>query len=219
MEPRKFFLLQHQHTTSGSAQECRRRAAAGPSANHNRIINTRRHGAIKRQNAKALKRELVGCARNDKQKRPRASSWAFEELRKLLGEDGAQHGILSTVEQLQQAQIEHCRRAFRPIGNLQASIFVRRRGGQDRGVKSKLIFVVWRESAREQSEIHVILVSFNTDRATRFALQIHVRQVSLHEIIPRGRSVDPHISRSEEHTSELQSRFGISYAVFCLKKK
>jgi len=25
--------------------------------------------------------------------------------------------------------------------------------------------------------------------------------------------------RSEEHTSELQSRFGISYAVFCLKTK
>ena len=24
--------------------------------------------------------------------------------------------------------------------------------------------------------------------------------------------------RSEEHTSELQSRFGIPYAVFCLKK-
>src|ERR1043166_10029130 len=29
----------------------------------------------------------------------------------------------------------------------------------------------------------------------------------------------PHAIRSEEHTSELQSRFGISYAVFCLKKK
>jgi len=27
------------------------------------------------------------------------------------------------------------------------------------------------------------------------------------------------MQRSEEHTSELQSRFGISYAVFCLKKK
>src|ERR1043166_9755978 len=27
-----------------------------------------------------------------------------------------------------------------------------------------------------------------------------------------------HEDRSEEHTSELQSRFGISYAVFCLKK-
>src|ERR1043166_856575 len=25
------------------------------------------------------------------------------------------------------------------------------------------------------------------------------------------------LARSEEHTSELQSRFGISYAVFCLK--
>ena len=28
----------------------------------------------------------------------------------------------------------------------------------------------------------------------------------------------PH-ARSEEHTSELQSRIDISYAVFCLKKK
>src|ERR1043166_9950663 len=27
------------------------------------------------------------------------------------------------------------------------------------------------------------------------------------------------LPRSEEHTSELQSRFGISYAVFCLKNK
>src|SRR3546814_2311634 len=29
----------------------------------------------------------------------------------------------------------------------------------------------------------------------------------------------PHIRRSEEHTSELQSLMRISYAVFCLKKK
>src|ERR1043166_4881267 len=29
----------------------------------------------------------------------------------------------------------------------------------------------------------------------------------------------PRTHRSEEHTSELQSRFGISYAVFCLKKE
>ena len=33
---------------------------------------------------------------------------------------------------------------------------------------------------------------------------------------PMGRKI---FSRSEEHTSELQSQFRISYAVFCLKKK
>src|SRR3546814_17199218 len=31
--------------------------------------------------------------------------------------------------------------------------------------------------------------------------------------------IDPQTSRSEEHTSELQSLMRISYAVFCLKKK
>src|SRR3546814_1770090 len=30
---------------------------------------------------------------------------------------------------------------------------------------------------------------------------------------------DPDLTRSEEHTSELQSLMRISYAVFCLKKK
>src|SRR3546814_10730213 len=35
-----------------------------------------------------------------------------------------------------------------------------------------------------------------------------------------GYATDPHYaSRSEEHTSELQSLMRISYAVFCLKKK
>src|SRR3546814_7964035 len=34
-----------------------------------------------------------------------------------------------------------------------------------------------------------------------------------------GRPFDPHIGRSEEHTSEIQSLMRISYAVFCLKKK
>src|SRR3546814_4249535 len=32
-------------------------------------------------------------------------------------------------------------------------------------------------------------------------------------------TVSPSMSRSEEHTSELQSLMRISYAVFCLKKK
>src|SRR3546814_4725379 len=36
------------------------------------------------------------------------------------------------------------------------------------------------------------------------------------QALPQGAAVD---SRSEEHTSELQSLMRISYAVFCLKKK
>src|SRR3546814_6224929 len=35
----------------------------------------------------------------------------------------------------------------------------------------------------------------------------------------QGKKVSPVCSRSEEHTSELQSLMRISYAVFCLKKK
>src|SRR3546814_1585521 len=40
-----------------------------------------------------------------------------------------------------------------------------------------------------------------------------MQQTSCHR--PRGRQA----TRSEEHTSELQSLMRISYAVFCLKKK
>src|SRR3546814_8182559 len=36
---------------------------------------------------------------------------------------------------------------------------------------------------------------------------------------PQGRAAAECLSRSEEHTSELQSLMRISYAVFCLKKK
>src|SRR3546814_2385213 len=35
----------------------------------------------------------------------------------------------------------------------------------------------------------------------------------------RGAAADRRATRSEEHTSELQSLMRISYAVFCLKKK
>src|SRR6186713_222758 len=37
--------------------------------------------------------------------------------------------------------------------------------------------------------------------------------------VPRTSPVRPSPRRSEEHTSELQSHSGNSYAVFCLKKK
>src|SRR3546814_4415273 len=40
----------------------------------------------------------------------------------------------------------------------------------------------------------------------------------LHEFLS-GHHAECSVSRSEEHTSELQSLMRISYAVFCLKKK
>src|SRR3546814_7521156 len=43
--------------------------------------------------------------------------------------------------------------------------------------------------------------------------------VSARAAMPRGPFPPPRPSRSEEHTSELQSLMRISYAVFCLKKK
>src|ERR1044071_1040587 len=46
-------------------------------------------------------------------------------------------------------------------------------------------------------------------RSTRF-----LKNLGLHVV-----GVDINQDRSEEHTSELQSRVDISYAVFCLKKK
>src|SRR3546814_9696722 len=39
------------------------------------------------------------------------------------------------------------------------------------------------------------------------------------EVADVGRLIGEAASRSEEHTSELQSLMRISYAVFCLKKK
>src|SRR3546814_17877434 len=44
----------------------------------------------------------------------------------------------------------------------------------------------------------------------------HQMKLSRRRGLPEGRRC---LSRSEEHTSELQSLMRISYAVFCLKKK
>src|SRR3546814_2761670 len=45
----------------------------------------------------------------------------------------------------------------------------------------------------------------------------NLRTPSISAVLTPGPSLEP--SRSEEHTSELQSLMRISYAVFCLKKK
>src|ERR1043166_10316460 len=72
----------------------------------------------------------------------------------------------------------------------------------------------------------VVCFFFFNDTATT-----EIYTLSLHDALPicpqrdagvgarRPGGDRPESMRSEEHTSELQSRFGISYAVFCLKKK
>src|SRR3546814_7506653 len=51
-----------------------------------------------------------------------------------------------------------------------------------------------------------------------FALVIEVLMPPLRRVAP-VRNDEPATTRSEEHTSELQSLMRISYAVFCLKKQ
>src|SRR5213075_3596594 len=58
---------------------------------------------------------------------------------------------------------------------------------------------------------------------TRHTLSLHdalpISPIARPSRISRGRCSCARSPRSEEHTSELQSRLVISYAVFCLKKK
>src|SRR6059058_6701628 len=69
---------------------------------------------------------------------------------------------------------------------------------------------------------------FNDPATTEIYTSLHT--LSLHDALPISEhalehAVEPdprggeRARRSEEHTSELQSRNDISYAVFCLKKK
>src|SRR3546814_2684978 len=59
--------------------------------------------------------------------------------------------------------------------------------------------------------------------ATAFCTVIDLRalsrRMSMGRFMPAITSISPAFSRSEEHTSELQSLMRISYAVFCLQKK
>src|SRR6188768_4536055 len=77
----------------------------------------------------------------------------------------------------------------------------------------------------------VCLFFFFNDTATT-EIYTSIDTLSLHDALPISRSARRHRngtradtpdpfarSRSEEHTSELQSPIDISYAVFCLKKK
>src|SRR5881227_4435636 len=79
--------------------------------------------------------------------------------------------------------------------------------------------------------LYIIVFSFNDTATTEIYTTVHT--LSLHDALPISVALPAHARRaltgarvgfaeerrSEEHTSELQSRTVISYAVFCLKKK
>src|SRR3546814_5195243 len=97
---------------------------------------------------------------------------------------------------------------------------------------------IWQASGDKLTPATPVTLSAANDRGQRFQIRIAVDQdfmftvqqtvanagtapvqVATYALVNRkGVSVDPD-SRSEEHTSELQSLMRISYAVFCLKKK
>src|SRR3546814_8084492 len=53
----------------------------------------------------------------------------------------------------------------------------------------------------------------------RLSQQHRTHTLDIHHLVGEAVAHHPVRSRSEEHTSELQSLMRISYAVFCLKKK
>src|SRR3546814_1859997 len=75
-----------------------------------------------------------------------------------------------------------------------------------------------------RSRIDLILTHSITDRTRTEPIERRVSETILENVrvLAIDQTVDENASepsRSEEHTSELQSLMRISYAVFCLKKK
>src|SRR6186713_1731610 len=65
------------------------------------------------------------------------------------------------------------------------------------------------------TEIYTPLYTLSLHDALPISAEVRLEQVGLGALAV----TDDPPQRSEEHTSELQSHSGISYAVFCLKKK
>src|SRR3546814_2657986 len=64
---------------------------------------------------------------------------------------------------------------------------------------------------------HVHHLCFSTDDVPGAMEKLKAEGI---QVLGDGKTYnDPDMTRSEEHTSELQSLMRISYAVFCLKKK
>src|ERR1051325_6073726 len=67
-------------------------------------------------------------------------------------------------------------------------------------------------------EIDILIGLPTHNNAKTIASSVAAIQDGILRWFPRERAAILNVDRSEEHTSELQSPYVISYAVFCLKK-
>src|SRR3546814_6395103 len=79
------------------------------------------------------------------------------------------------------------------------------------GVQTEGTVVEVRRSDAEHVVVHYGHLGMDIDRLTASRTRMVQAQAAMHVALLQ--------SRSEEHTSELQSLMRISYAVFCLNKK
>src|SRR3546814_9156440 len=86
------------------------------------------------------------------------------------------------------------------------------------GVGKPVISTPYWHAAELLADDHGRLVPFGDTAGFAAAITSLFDHPSLREIL-RSRAYARGRTRSEEHTSELQSLMRISYAVFCLKKK
>src|SRR3546814_10840154 len=86
--------------------------------------------------------------------------------------------------------------------------------GKDTRAKYGSSFLVMPDSTNRLNPTGGVIWAISTTKTRKMPNQIK----SMPAEVTVGSSM-PMVSRSEEHTSELQSLMRISYAVFCLKKK
>src|SRR5216117_4541560 len=86
---------------------------------------------------------------------------------------------------------------------------------QRRGGRGKMATTM-----KEDDFIERLFVAHSHDHLLCFSNRGRLYWLKVYEVPAGSRSARGHlVDRSEEHTSELQSPFLISYDVFCLKKK
>src|SRR3546814_4701203 len=99
-------------------------------------------------------------------------------------------------------------------GDLQATI---PSGGSDEITEMAEALVVFRDTSAEVEATRTRAEEERREASAARRAELH-RLAGAFEESVQG-VVDTVLTRSEEHTSELQSLMRISYAVFCLKKK